>query len=110
MEFAIRLEENVSRRPDFIVDPAAGGIFRNAKDKRICNQLWHILVEQVLRLFDESSIVGDHKYIARQVNSALNVNEAAQMFEHDLAEDEILVKSWLYRPALKSSNLAHLGR
>ena len=75
MELAVRLEEYVGRRPDFIVDPAARGIFRYLEDQRIRDQLRHVLVEQVLRLFDESAIVCNNEDVTWQYNIALNADK-----------------------------------
>ena len=85
MELTIRLEQDMCGCPNFIVDPAARRILRYGKDEWVCNQLWHVLVEQVLRLLDEPSVVSDDKDIPRQLYIFLNINEAAQVLLHDLA-------------------------
>ena len=72
MELAVGLEEYVGRRPDFIVDPATRGIFRYLEDQRIRDQLRHVLVKEVLRLFDESAIVCNNEYVAWQDYIVLN--------------------------------------
>ena len=80
MELAVRLEEDMGRRPDFIVDAAARRIFRYLKDKRVGDQLGHVLVEDVLRLFDESSVVRNDEYVSRQLNQELKYEIISRHF------------------------------
>ena len=65
----------MGRRPNFIVDASARGIFWYLEDQRIRDQLRHVLVEQVLRLSDDSAIVCNNEDVTWQYYILLNADK-----------------------------------
>ena len=91
MELAIRLEEDVRRRPNLIVDAASGGVLGDLEEERISDKLWHILIKQVLRLFDEPSIIGDDEHVSGQFDCSFDIVEIPQLFLHGIMQNSILI-------------------
>ena len=90
MESTCRLEQDVRTRPHFIIDSTATRERRHYEDERIGDKLRHILLEQVLRLFDEAAMVGDYKDILGHFDLCIDILNRENSIEA-VVQEEILI-------------------
>ena len=98
---AVLFQDVVSEGPNLLIDPSAGGLSRQTKKNRRCEQLRLIVLKDRICLFNESSVIGNGYQIIWQF---VKINKFFELITSEVmvVEDERLSISQFWRLILLS--------